>query len=231
MKRVLILDGTIFPDIYGPTAQWRDLLGDVPSDSVHVPSGEDVPDLAGYSHLIVTGSEASITRPEPWYESEIECVRRAVDAGIAVLGSCFGHQILAVALSGSGHAAASPTPELGWIRVEITAGDPLLDCLPGPFWVFASHFDEVPAPPEPWRVLARSARCAVHVMRYGDRPVWGIQAHPEITPEQGRVLLEGFIEKAPERADIVRAALGGEVRDDGTAPAIVANFLAQGGRA
>ena len=63
--------------------------------------------------------------------------------------------------------------------------------------------------PEPWRVLARSDRCAVHVMRYGDEPVWGIQAHPEVTPEQGRVLLEGFIVKAPEKAHIVRAALGG----------------------
>jgi GMP synthase-like glutamine amidotransferase len=226
MKRALILDGTIYPDIYGPTAQWRELLGDVPSDSVHVPSGEHIPDLAGYTHLVVTGSEASITKPEPWYEREVECVRRAVERGVAVLGSCFGHQILAVALSGAEHAAPSPTPELGWIQVEITADDPLLEGLPSPFWVFASHFDEVPSPPEPWHVLARSERCAVHVMRHGDDPVWGIQAHPEITPEQGRVLLEGFLEKAPEKADLVRAALEGEVRDDLTAPAIVRNFLA-----
>jgi hypothetical protein len=75
-------------------------------------------------------------------------------------------------------------------------------------------------------VLARSERCAAHVMRYGDEPVWGIQAHPEITPEQGRVLLEGFLDKAPEKADLVRPALEGDVRDDGTAPAIVASFLA-----
>lgn len=226
MKRVLILDGTIYPDIYGPTPQWRDLLGDVPSDSVHVPSGGAVPDLGGYTHIIVSGSEASITKPEPWYEVEIACVRRAVDRGIAVLGSCFGHQILAVALSGPEHAAASPTPELGWIPVAITGDDPLLEGLPDPFWVFASHFDEVPDPPPPWRVLARSERCAVHVMRYGDAPVWGVQAHPEITPEQGRVLLEGFLEKAPEKADLVRPALEGPVRDDGTAPAIVRSFLA-----
>jgi GMP synthase-like glutamine amidotransferase len=229
-KRVLILDGSIFPDIYGPVRDWRALLGDVPSDAVRVSAGEPVPDLAPYTHLIVTGSESSITRPEPWYEVEADAVRRAVAAGKAVLGSCFGHQLLAQALSGPAFAAASPTPEIGWIAVEIagTGDDELLAGLPRRFHVFAAHFDEVRDPPAPWRVLARSDRCAVQVMRYGDRPVWGIQPHPEITPDHALVLLRGFLEHAPDKADLVAPALAQAPRDDGLAPAIARRFLAAG---
>jgi len=225
MKRVLILDGSIFPEMYRPSDQWRDLIGTAASDSVHLPSGEEVPDLSGYSHLVVTGSEASIVASEPWYEVEAAAVREAVERGLSVLGSCFGHQMLARALSGPGFAAASSTPELGWTRIEITHPDPLLDGLPNPFWVFVSHFDEVRDPPPPWRVLARSAGCAVQVMRHGDSPVWGIQAHPEIPPVQGRALLLGFIEKHPEKAPLLERALAMTPRDDRVAGEIVRRFL------
>jgi len=226
--KVLVLDGSIYPDIYRPADHWRALLGPVEADAPHLPSGDPVPDVAGYSHLIVTGSEASIAQPEPWYDVEVEVVRRAFDLGLPILGSCFGHQLLAVALSGPGFARPSSTPELGWAPVQVLRNDPLLDGLPNPFHVFVSHFDEVWDPPAPWVVLARNERCAVHVMRYGDRPIWGIQAHPEITPADGRMLLEGFLDKAPDKAHLVRPALAQTPRDDGLAEAIVRRFLAQG---
>jgi GMP synthase-like glutamine amidotransferase len=225
MPRVLILDGSIYPEMYRPSDQWRGLIGDVESDSVHLPSGDPVPPLGRYTHVIVTGSESSINSPEPWYEAEAGAVVDAVERGLVVLGSCFGHQMLVRALSGEGFTSVSDMPELGWIRVEITASDPLLDGLPNPFWTFVSHFDEVRDPPEPWKVLARSAGCAVQAIRYGERPVWGIQAHPEVPPDQGRTLLEGFLEKHPERAGLIRPALEGEVHDDLVIHEIVRRFL------
>jgi len=225
--RVLILDGSIWPEIYRPADQWRALIPEgIAADSAHLPSGEPVPDLGAYTHVIVSGSEASISRPEPWFEVEADAVRRAFDMGLPILGSCFGHQMLAVALSGPDRAAPSPTPELGWAPIEVLAEDDLLDGLPRPFHTFVCHFDEVRDPPRPWRVLARSAGCAVQIMRWGSRPVWGVQAHPEICPEDGLVLLEGFLEKAPERGAIVRAALSQEPRDDRVAREIARRFLA-----
>jgi GMP synthase-like glutamine amidotransferase len=175
--------------------------------------------------VIVTGSEASISKPEPWFEVELAAIRRAFDLGKPIFGSCFGHQMLVVALSGAEYARPSPTPELGWAPVEVLARDELFDGLPNPFWVFVSHFDEVCDPPSPWQVLARSAGCAVHAIRYGDRPIWGIQAHPEIPPEHGVVLLEGFLDKAPERAELIRAALAQTPRDDCLALALTRRFL------
>ncbi|MBI5486379.1 MAG: gamma-glutamyl-gamma-aminobutyrate hydrolase family protein [Deltaproteobacteria bacterium] len=225
MKRVLILDGAIYRDIYRPADHWRALLGDVPADSVHLPSGEPVPELRPYSHLIVSGSEASIVRPEPWYHVEADAVRRAAAAGLAILGSCFGHQMLARALSGERYVAAAPQPEVGWIEVEVLAPDPLFADVASRHWVFASHFDEVRDPPPPWRVLARSPGCAVHAMRYGNDPIWGIQAHPEITPSDARVLIEGFLLHEPHLAPVMRPALAAEPHDDGTALPIVRRFL------
>ncbi|MBW2276151.1 MAG: type 1 glutamine amidotransferase [Deltaproteobacteria bacterium] len=224
-KRVLILDGCIYPEFYHPVREWRSLLEDVPSDSVHLPSGEPVPDIEPYSHVIVGGSEASIAVPELWFEAEVTAIRRACELGKPILGSCFGHQALAMALTGEQHVGPSPTPELGWVPVRVTASDELFDGLPNPLWVFVSHFDEVRDPPPPWRVLARSDGCAVQAMRYGDRPIWGIQAHPEITPDDGRELLEGFLVKAPDRAELIHTALAQTPRDDGLALALTRRFL------
>jgi len=224
-QRVLIVDCSIYPDIYRPAEHWRPLLGGVPSDAVHLPSGRAAPDLAAYTHVVLTGSEASIVRPEPWYEVEADLVRRAAGLGKAVLGSCFGHQMLALALSGPRHVRASATPELGWAAVDAVAPDPLLDGLPNPFHAFVAHFDEVSDPPAPWRVLARSSGCAVQVMRYGGASIWGVQAHPEIDPETGRALLAGLAEKAPDRAALVDRALAQEPRDDRVVAEMVRRFL------
>lgn len=225
MKRVLILDGAVYPDLYHPTEHFRAELGDVPSDSVHLPSGQPVADLGRYSHLIVTGSEGSITRPAPWYRREADAIRKAFDAGLPMLGSCFGHQMLAVALSGEQYAVASETPEFGWIPLDALARDHLLQDLPDRFFVFNFHFDEVRDPPVPWRTLARSSGCGVQIMRYGDRPIWGIQAHPEIPPDDARILMEGFSTLNPDRAHLIAPALEAEVRDDRVLGRIMRRFL------
>jgi len=227
-KRVLILDCSIFPDIYRPVEEWRALLGGVPADAARISAGERVPDLEPYTHLIVTGSESSIIRPEPWYEAGAAAIRRAVAADKAVLGSCFGHQLLVLALSGPAHVRASATPEIGWIEIEHTGDDELLAGLPRRFRAFAAHFDEACAPPAPWRVLAASDRCAVQAARFGLAPVWGIQAHPEITPRRAMALLRGFVRHFPEKAGLVAPALDQTPRDDGLAEAIVRRFLAAG---
>lgn len=176
----------------------------MPADAVRLPSGESVPDLAPYTHIIVTGSEESINLPEPWFDVEAEAVRRAFELGKPMLGSCFGHQMLSRALSGPQYTAISPTPEVGWIEVEVIEKDELLDGLKNPLHVFASHFDEVKSPPPPWELLAQSTGCAVQVMRYADRP---IQPHPEIPPDNARRLMEGILTRAPQMAPFILPAL------------------------
>jgi len=226
-KRVLVLDNSIYRAVYHPVAEWSRYFNGVPFDAVRVPSGRPIPPLDAYSHLLVTGSEASLAgKPEPWFAAEAEVVRTAVARGLAVLGSCFGHQFLAWALSGPAHVRQAPLPELGWIAVSIDARDPLLADVASPWHAFAAHTDEVVAPPAPWRVLASTTSCAVEAMRYGDHPVWGIQPHPETPPDHARLLMRAALVRHPEYAGVIQEALASPVRDDETAAGIAAAFLA-----
>jgi len=175
--------------------------------------------------VILTGSESSIFADVPWFEIESKVILDAFEKEKAILGSCFGHQMLARTLSGREYVGLSSTPELGWTSIEVVENDELFDGQNNPFFVFVSHFDEVRNPPAPWKVLAHSERCAVHAIRYGDRPIWGIQSHPEITPTDGRILLEGFLEKEPDKTQLIRPALAQTPRDDHLAAEIVRRFL------
>ncbi|MEW5826282.1 MAG: hypothetical protein AB1778_05565, partial [Candidatus Bipolaricaulota bacterium] len=60
----------------------------------------------------------------------------------------------------------------------------------------------------------------------GDRPIWGLQPHPETRPDEARRQMENALVQHPQYANAIRQALASPVRDDGTAPQIAAAFLA-----
>jgi len=186
---VLIVDNAVHRFLFRPSWHWKAHLKGVETHEINAPSGVGLPPPGRFTHVILTGSEASILRPKPWFQDEATWIRQAVDQGIPVLGSCFGHQMLVLALSGPDHLARSDPPEVGWAQIERIGSDPLFDELPDPWSTFVFHFDEVVEPPPPWRKLGRTAHCDTHVLRYGDRPVWGIQAHPEISSRKAKLFL------------------------------------------
>ena len=80
-------------------------------------------------------------------------------------------------------------PEIGWNEIELTpqgAADPLLGFLPERFSGFGWHHYEWLLPPGAV-ALARSAAC-LQAFRLEERPVWGIQFHPEVTARRSRLL-------------------------------------------
>ena len=191
--RVLILDNAVHRFLFRPPWHWKPYLRGTSVDVVNVPSGRRIPPLDGYTHLLLTGSEASILQPKPWFGSEANAVREAAARGLPILGSCFGHQMLVYALSGAENLGRSPKPEIGWIALEMIEEDDLLRDAPSPWHMFSYHLDEVVDPPPPWRILARSRDCPTHVLRYGDRPFWGIQAHPELPLAKVRLFLAFYL--------------------------------------
>lgn len=224
-KRVLVLGNSLDRSVYRPVEEWSRHFGGVPFDAVHVPSAEPIPPLDRYTHLLVTGSDATFSRPEPWFDVEAEVVREAVDRDLAVLGSCFGHQMLAYALSGPETVRRAPIPEVGWIAIDIVQSDPLLASLPDPWHAFTAHLDEVCDLPAPWQTLARNDACAIQAMRYGDRPIWGLQPHPETSPDEARFQMEAGIEQYPQYAREIRRAIESPVRDDRAAAQVMAACL------
>lgn len=187
--RVLIIDNAVHRFLFKPSWHWKAHLKGIETKIVNIPSGKKTPNLDAVTHIILTGSEASILEPKPWFDTEAALIRDAVDRGIPILGSCFGHQMLVYALTGPRFLQQSNPPEVGWADIEMTGSDPLFDGLPNPWYTFVYHFDEVVDPPAPWIRLGKTMHCDTHLLRYGEFPVWGIQAHPEISSRKARFFI------------------------------------------
>jgi GMP synthase-like glutamine amidotransferase len=203
--RLLIVDNAVHRHLFKPSWHWKAHLDGVNTYAFNMPSRQSVPALDRFSHVVLSGSEASVLQPEPWFEPEIRLIRDAVDRGLPILGSCFGHQLLVAALSGAEYLQPSNPPEVGWTEIEKLGDDPLFDGLPNPWGTFVYHFDEVIDPPAPWIKLGRTEHCDTHALRYGDLPVWGIQAHPEISSRKARFFMQAafVLGKTPMR-DVIR---------------------------
>lgn len=226
IPRVLIVDNAVHRFLFKPSWHWKAHLKGIETRTVNVPSGAPIPRLDAFTHILVTGSEGSILEPKPWYDVEARMIRDAVERGIPILGSCFGHQMLVYALSGPEFLHRADPPEVGWAQIEKIGSDPLFDGLPNPWGTFVYHFDEVADPPAPWQKLGRTRHCDTHVLRYGDRLVWGIQSHPEISSRKARVFLHITLlfGRKPMRA-LLRALRDAPPQND-VADTILQGFLA-----
>ena len=225
--RVAIVDNAIDHAVYRPVAHWRRWL-DVPAEAYLAREGR-FPDLEdGVTHLILTGSEASILDRAPWAEAEAALVRRAVAAGTAVLGSCWGHQLMAYALAGEACVRRAAAPEVGWIPIRVLEGGDVLGPA-GTAWTFAVHFDEVTGLDARFEILAETEACRIQAFRLRGRPVWGIQPHPEIDPEEGRITLESFLADGFRARAAAEDALRTGPRDSGLIRSIVGTFLVSAG--
>jgi GMP synthase (glutamine-hydrolysing) len=119
------------------------------------------------------------------------------DAGVPLLGICYGMQALAAQLGGATEAAGAR--EFGHARVDVIASDRLLadltDYAPQQALdVWMSHGDHVVAAPPGFVVTARTERIPVAAMADDARHWYGVQFHPEVThTKQGSALLKRFV--------------------------------------
>jgi GMP synthase-like glutamine amidotransferase len=150
-----------------------------------------LPPLDGVDHVVVLGAIWAVYDDSPdraWIASELAWLRQADDAGVGVLGICFGAQALAVALGGQVRRAARQ--EIGWTMVE--SADP--EVVPaGPWMEF--HGDRC-FPPESARVLARNE---LGVQAYSLRRHLAVQFHPEVDGAQLKAWFDSGARSEVER--------------------------------
>jgi len=110
-----------------------------------------------------------------------------------VLCICVSHQLLAEALGG--RTGPAKKPEYGRITVHVDEEDEILRGTGPSFTAWASHNDEVIRMPDRFERLARSQRCKVEAMRSRNKPIYGIQFHPEVWhTTKGRTIFRNLIE-------------------------------------
>ena len=73
--------------------------GDAEFRALRVFAGEPLPADFDYAAVVVTGSWSMVTDREPWSEASADYLREAVARQRPILGVCYGHQLLAHALS------------------------------------------------------------------------------------------------------------------------------------
>lgn len=221
--RVAIIDNSIFADIYRPVEHWgRNLSVEW---EAFVAREHRFPDPGRFSHLILTGSEASILEPGPWVQEEVEVVLKAVQGGLSVLGSCWGHQLLAYALAGPDRVGRCARPEIGWIRLRVDRESDLLGPAGGSPWTFSLHFDEVVGLDDSFEILAATDLCAVQAMRLRGRAVWGLQCHPEMDVATARMFLRDLADRGFKGREALLEALASPPHDSGLVGRIVRAFL------
>lgn len=161
--------------------------------SVHMfPQDGPLPAVDGTDHVIVLGAISSVYDDGPardWIAAELAWLRRVDEAGVPVLGICFGAQALAAALGGGVEAAARK--EVGWTVIDSV--DPGL-IPPGPWLEF--HGDRCILPPQA-RLLA-SNDVGPQAFRLG--PHLAVQFHPEVDGAQLKLWLD-----AGGREEAIRA--------------------------
>lgn len=145
----------------------------VPAERVDNPAVDvTFPDPVGYDVIVPLGARWPVydeALHRTWVGGETKLVLDAADAGVALLGVCFGGQLLAQAFGGS--VQRSTVPEIGWYDVE--SDQP--DLIPEGPW-FQWHFDRWTLPPGATEI----ARTANSSQAFVLGRALALQFHPEI---------------------------------------------------
>ncbi|MGE0214339.1 type 1 glutamine amidotransferase [Mycolicibacterium sp.] len=148
-------------------------FGVVPPEKIDDPAGEvTFPDPTGYDVIVPLGARWPVydeALRATWVGAEMQMIRDAAAAGVALLGVCFGGQLLAQTFGGT--VARSARPEIGWH--DVISDRP--DIVPGGPW-FQWHFDRWTVPPGATE-LARTANAS---QAFVLGRTLGLQFHPEV---------------------------------------------------
>ncbi len=141
----------------------------------------------------VDGFDGVLLSPGPGAPQDagvsVEMVGACEDEGIPLLGVCLGHQAIAVAHGATVGRAAELLH--GKTSVVVHDGAGVLHDLPSPFTATRYHSLAVEEPtlPAELAVTGRTPSGVVMALRHRDKPIEGVQFHPESVLTQGGHLL------------------------------------------
>ena len=154
---------------------------------------------AGYKGIILSGGPSSV------YDDGAPLPdRRLFEAGLPVLGICYGMQAMGYLLGGK--VVPAERREYGPAQLALESeGDLLAGVKPsanGGVTVWMSHGDTVMSPPPGFTRLASTENCPVAAMADAQRRLYAVQFHPEVAhTQQGKTVLKNFLAACGARGD------------------------------
>jgi GMP synthase (glutamine-hydrolysing) len=139
--------------------------------------------------IILSGGPSSV------YDDGAPHIGREIfDAGIPILGLCYGLQIMAQKLGGEVKAATRR--EYGHAQFMQTQSSALLTGVSQATNVWMSHGDSVAQPPPGFVALGKTENCPYAAIADEKRKLYGLQFHPEVAhTAEGKRILENFVLK------------------------------------
>ena len=165
--------------------------------------------------IILSGGPESVTEQHSPRAPEY-----VFNAGIPVMGICYGMQTMAEQLGGS--VQSSDLKEFGYAQIEMVGDCQLFHKIEdhinsagvGQLDVWMSHGDKVKTLPQGFTTTAKTSTCPHAAMADESRQFYGVQFHPEVThTKQGERILEHFVvdicgcEKLWTSASIIKDAV------------------------
>ena len=142
----------------------------------HYPKSIDECD--GY---LITGSKLSVYDTEDWIRKLENYVQLLNEKKKALLGVCFGHQLIAKALGGKSERAS-----IGWTLgvqdYDFRDTFPWVEDQNQSVGLIHSHQDQVTQLPKQAELIASNTRVPIAMFKIGNH-VMSMQGHPEFTPE------------------------------------------------
>jgi GMP synthase (glutamine-hydrolysing) len=149
----------------------------------------------GAQGIILSGSHLSA-----YDDAQAHAPKAVFDAGVPVLGICYGMQTMAHQLGG--RVEPGSVREFGYAEVRARGHTPLLEGIEdyrtpeghGMLKVWMSHGDKVTALPPGFKLMASTEACPIAGMADEARRFYAVQFHPEVThTRQGTRLLHRFV--------------------------------------
>ena len=137
--------------------------------------------------LILSGGPSSV------YETNAPQIdSRILELNLPIMGLCYGHQLIARISQGKVKPAACKEYGIAKVTIDKTVG--VLEGLSEKERVWMSHSDTVYSLPPEFEVLAHTKSCPVAAFRHKEKPIYGLQWHPEVIhTENGIRMLRNFI--------------------------------------
>lgn len=145
------------------------------------------PSSKNYDFFITTGSKHSVYEDEDWIRETISYIRQLLDEKCKLIGICFGHQLIAMALG-----CEVKKSELGWglgvATNKVFLAPTWMDKRSSVLNIIVSHQDQVQDITEEASLIAGSEFCPYFFVQWLP-DVISIQGHPEWVSEYARTRL------------------------------------------
>ena len=108
------------------------------------------------------------------------------------LGICFGHQLIGITFGAFGQKMRE---DRDLQVIESFEDSLLLDKLPIEFEMIEDHCETISIP-QHFKLIASSDACVNELMEHETLPIYGVQFHPEVSGNYGRIIFDNFIKIA-----------------------------------